>query len=138
MRQTVIKTTFFWFVLLILAIINALIRETTYKPLLNPYLGIWAHQLSSVTGIVLFYIAINFFLKRNQNKYSRKTLVIIGTYWIFLTLIFETGMNLFIRHLTIEQVLETYYFWKGETWIFVLLSLIISPLIAAKSLKHHS
>ena len=75
----------FWFVLLALAFVNAAIRETTYKPLLEPYIGYWAHQISSLTEIIFF--------------------------------------------------LQTYYFRNGETWIFVLISLIISPLIIYKRIK---
>jgi hypothetical protein len=121
-------------VLLACAIINALLRELTYKPLLTPYIGSWAHQISSGTGILIFYIAIFLFLKTNKGNYSRIDLANVGFLWIFLTLIFETGMNFYIRHLTLWKVLETYYFWKGETWIFVLLSLLISPFIADKVL----
>jgi hypothetical protein len=62
----------FWFVLLILALINATIRETTYKPLLTPYIGIWAHQISSLSGIILFFIAIYFFLKKTKKFIIKK------------------------------------------------------------------
>jgi len=126
------KSIAFWFILLILAILNAVIREATYKPLLTPFIGMWAHQLSSLTGIVLFFVAIYLFLKRVGTPYTNRELVAVGLMWIVMTLIFETWMNICIRHLSILDTIETYYFWKGETWIFVLLSLVISPLIADK------
>lgn len=129
MNHFYIKTILFWFVLLIVALFNALIREVTYKPFLEPIIGTWAHQISSITGIILFFIAIFLFLKKTKNNYTKNDLYLVGLAWIFLTLIFETGMNIFIRNLTVEKVLETYYFWNGETWIFVLLSLIIIPQI---------
>jgi hypothetical protein len=129
------KSVLFWFVLLIVALLNAVIRETTYKPLLTPYIGIWAHQISSLTGILGFYIAIYYFLKSTKEKYLTRDLIIIGLTWIIMTVVFECFMNGYIRKLSLQQVLKTYYFWKGETWIFVLLSLVVSPLIAQSILR---
>jgi uncharacterized membrane protein len=135
MKKFYIKSILFWFVLLILALINAIIRETTYKPILTPYIGFWAHQISSLTGILLFFIAIYLFLKYSKDDYSKKDLIISGIIWILMTLIFESLMNYYIRKLTFQEIIQTYYFWSGNTWIFVLLSLIISPLIIYKILK---
>lgn len=135
MKKFYVKSLAFWLVLLVLALLNATIRETTYKPLLTPYIGLWAHQVSSITGIALFYTGIYFYLKRVKESYSNKNLFIVGSMWIVMTIIFESFMNIYIRHLSFEQVLQTYYFWKGDTWFFVLLSLLVSPLIASRQIK---
>jgi len=122
-------------VLLVIAIVNAILREITYKPFLSPYIGIWAHQISSVLGIFFFYFAIYFFLKKQKGKYTKKDLLRVGMTWIVMTIIFECFMNFYYRELSVAEVFETYYFWKGETWIFVLISLLISPLVVDKKLK---
>jgi uncharacterized membrane protein len=129
------KAILFWFVLLILAFFNAAVREATYKPLLTPYIGSLAHQISSITGILLFFVAIYVFLKKTKADYSQKDLVFAGLLWIFMTILFETAMNVFVRQLSFQQVLQTYYFWEGETWVFVLLSLLVSPQIIFKLIK---
>lgn len=129
------KSISFWFILLVLALVNATLRETTYKPFLTPYIGTWAHQISSITGILFFYVAIYFFLKKMKNSYTKKDLIKVGLLWIVMTITFESFMNLCIRHLNFSQVMQTYYFWRGETWIFVLLSLLVSPLIVDRELK---
>lgn len=129
------KSVSFWFILLVLALVNATLRETTYKPFLTPYIGTWAHQISSVTGILFFYAAIYVFLKKMKDSYTKKDLIKAGLLWIFMTTCFESLMNIFLRGLNLQQTLETYYFWKGETWVFVLLSLLISPLVADRILK---
>ncbi len=134
MKKFHVQSFLFWFVLLIIAIINAIIREVTYKPLLEPHIGVWAHQISSLTAIMLFFIAIFLFLKNTKEDFTKKDVILAGILWIILTLIFETLMN-FYRKLTTQEILETYYFWRGETWIFVLLSLIVSPLICYHLLK---
>lgn len=135
MKKFYIKSVAFWLVLLVLAFANATIREMTYKPLLSPYIGMWAHQISSITGILIFFGAIYLFLKRIKDKYSRKDLIVVGFIWIMMTFIFEISMNFFIQKMSLGQIVQTYYFWRGETWIFVLLSLIISPLFADKILR---
>jgi len=137
MKKFYKKSILFWFVLSILAFINAIIREITYKPLLTPYIGMWAHQISSVTGILLLFGAIYLFLKQTKESYTTKDLIKVGWSWILMTIIFECFMNFYIRKLSVQQVIETYYFWRGETWIFVLQSLIISPLIVQKILKRN-
>lgn len=128
------KSIGFWFILLVIAIANAVVREATYKPLLTPYIGMWAHQLSSLTGIVFFFIAIYVFLKTIHNEYAKKDVVVVSLIWICMTVMFETWMNMFIRHISFAETLQSYYFWKGETWIFVLASLLVSPLIIYRML----
>lgn len=135
MKKIYLKAVLFWFMLLAAALINAAIRETTYKPILTPYIGIWAHQISSLTGIILFYICIYCFLKRLKTPHTRWDLVLVGALWILMTVVFESLMNAFIRKLSFDQVLQTYYFWRGDTWIFVLFSLVVSPLVADSMLK---
>ena len=135
MRKSYVKAILFWFVLLIIALINATIRELTYKPLLEPYIGIWAHQISSITAIIFFFIAIFFFIRNSKENFSKKQLITMSSIWILLTILFETLMNFFWRKISLIQTLQTYYFWNGETWIFVLISLVISPLIVRRILN---
>ncbi len=129
------KAVVFWLMLLVLAFINAIIRETTYKPLLAPYIGIWAHQISSITGILLFFIAIYYFLKHTKGLYTRRGAVNAGLMWMAMTVLFESFMNMYMRKLSFTEVIQTYYFWRGETWIFVLISLVVSPLVIYRMLK---
>jgi hypothetical protein len=129
------KAIGFWFVLLLIALVNATIRETTYKPWLTPYIGMWAHQISSVIGIAAFYGAIYYFLKKSKDKYSRRDLIGVGAMWMTMTILFECFMNFYFRKLSISEVIQTYYFWRGELWIIVLLSLIVSPQIVWRRLK---
>ena len=129
------KALAFWIVLLVLAFANATIREFTYKPWLTPYIGTWAHQVSSLFAIVLFYIAIYFFLRKSKEKRTQHDLFLAGLMWITMTIGFESVMNILVRHLTFQEVMQTYYVWKGETWPFVLLSLLVSPVLAERILQ---
>jgi hypothetical protein len=135
MEKIYYKSLKFWLVLLFIALVNAVIREITYKPLLTPIIGIWAHQISSFTLILMFFIAIYFYIKAQKYSYIQRELLNVGLVWTFLTLIFETSMNIFVRRLTFSEVLGTYNICKGETWGIVLISLVILPLITNKFLK---
>lgn len=137
MKSLYKKAILFWFVLLILALLNATIREMTYKPFLTPYIGIWAHQISSLTAIVLFFIAIFIFLKKIVTDYTRKDVIVIGLLWLVMTFLFENSLSILVRHFSFTEILETYYFWNGETWIFVLLSLVVSPVIIFNILQNN-
>lgn len=137
MNKFYLKSFLFWFVLLVTAILNAGIREATYKPLLTLFIGNWAHQISSLTGIFLFFGVIYLFLKNTKEDYNKKSLAVIGVVWFIMTFIFEIFMNIFLRKLSFEQVLQTYYFWQGETWIFVLLSILVLPMVIGKILKKY-
>lgn len=130
-----LKSLAFWFVLLVIAFTNATIRELTYKPLLTTYIGDWAHQISSVTAIVFFYIAIYFFLKKLKNSYTKAQLISSGLTWVVMTITFESFMNMYFRKLSFGEMLETYHFWNGETWVFVLISLVVMPVVIDSRIK---
>lgn len=58
----------------------------------------------------------------------------IGLVWVVLTVVFETGMSLYLRGLSMSDVLQAYYFWRGETWIWVLVALFIMPLLIGRKM----
>ena len=136
MKKIYLHALWFWFVLLLLAIINGIIRDATYKPLLEPLIGHWAHQLSSITGILLFFCAIYLFLKYIKMDYTKRDLLKIGIMWIVMTIIFEFAFGYYVRGSSWSEMLGAYYFWQGELWIFVLISVVIIPQIYFKMLKN--
>ncbi len=135
MKKIYLSSFWFWFVLLILAIINGIIRDATYKPFLEPYIGNRAHQLSSITGILLFFCAIYLFLKYIKVDYTKHDLWNIGVMWLIMTIIFEFAFGYYVRDSSWNEMIEAYYFWKGELWIFVLISVVIIPQICFKIIK---
>ena len=114
--------------MLMAAIINGGIRDATYKPLLLPYIGRWAHQVSTIILISLFAVIIYYFIKRYKDVLTLKHTIIISTIWFFATLAFEVFMVLVLSNGTVTKMLSAYYIWKGETWVLVPLSLIILPV----------
>ena len=72
MKKIYTNTFLYWFVLLAVALFNAMLRELTYKPLLTPVIGQWAHELSTITGILLFAVAIYFYVKKIYKHITQK------------------------------------------------------------------
>jgi len=64
---------FAWFGLLVIAMVNGALRDIAYKP----YVGeLYAHQISCVTGILLFALFIGFLAKRWPLPSSRQAWMI--------------------------------------------------------------
>lgn len=61
--------------------------------------------------------------------------MLVGLMWVVMTVVFETGMSLYLRGLSVGDILQTYYFWKGETWIWVLVALFVMPLMIDRGLN---
>jgi len=136
MKKIYLQALWFWFVLLILAILNGIIRNATYKPLLEPIIGNWAHQISSITGIILFFIAIYLFLTFTKSNYTKQDLLNIGFMWMAMTIIFEFAFGYYFRQSSWSEMVGAYYFWRGELWFFVLLSVVVIPQICFRLLKN--
>lgn len=135
MKKIHLHSLWFWFVLLVIAILNAVLRESTYKPQLEPHIGNWAHQISSLTGIIFFFIAIYLFFKYIKSNYDTLDTWLIGIMWVALTVIFEFSFGYYFRKSTWEEMIAQYYFWKGDTWIFVLIAVLVFPRLCYKLIK---
>jgi hypothetical protein len=127
MKKIHLHSLWFWFVLLVIAILNAVLREVTYKPLLEPHIGNWAHQISCFTAILFFGISIYLFFKYVKADYDIQDTWIIGLKWVVLTVIFEFSFGYFVRKSTWKEMFAQYHFWKGDLWILVLIAVLILP-----------
>ena len=115
----------FWFVLLLLAFINGALREFTYKSAVGEP---WAHQISVVTGILLFGVAIWFAVKRWGFSSQRQAMT-VGIIWIVLTEIFEAVMILSDPNGSLDLFLHQHNIAAGELWPLVVLWVGIAPVL---------
>ncbi len=129
-----LKAALFWFVLLAIALINAIVRDVTYIPVIEPYIGTWAHQTGAILVSLVIFVAIFLFVRNEKVRHPMGDLVSIGLIWVIFTVIFETFLGVVIQHMSIQEVLSAYYFWNGELWIVVLITMMFSPIIADKIL----
>nr|WP_293301206.1 hypothetical protein [Allomuricauda sp.] len=117
--------------MLILAILNGTLREFGFKK----YVGeLTAHQLSTVTLLILFAACMGFMVKKFPPESSTQALW-LGLFWMVLTLIFEFGFGK-LRGNSWGKLLYDYYIWKGRIWVFIPIALAIGPYLFYRFLKN--
>lgn len=75
-----------WFLFMILAIINAILRNVVYKPIIGE---LYAHQISTIIFISMILIATYLVFRFIKLELTDSQAVIIGTVWIIATICFE-------------------------------------------------
>lgn len=113
-----------WLVMPILAVLNGLVRETFYVPLVG-ILG--AHQLSTVVLLAVFMV-YNGYIVHRFTPVNYKQAWVLGCMWALLTLFFEFGLG-YIRHISWRVMLHDYNITEGRIWIIIPLWLWVSPAL---------
>ena len=116
-----------WLPMLLIAIANGALREFVFKKYVS---NLPAHQLSTITLIILFAVYIGFVINRFPPASSRQA-IFIGLVWVVLSLIFEFGFGRY-RGRSWPQLFEDYNLLKGRIWILIPLWLAIAPYIFYK------
>ncbi len=114
--------------LLVVAIINAGIREAGYKRFLGE---LAAHQLSSATAIILFGLCVWLLTLRWKLQSSAQALA-VGLIWLVLTVAFEFCFGHFLMKHPWSRLLHDYNILEGRVWILVLVWILLAPLAIYK------
>ena len=118
---------FAWFPMLILAILNGILRDLGYKK----YIGdLAAHQLSTVSLLILFGIYICLIVKKYTPSSTSQS-VLLGLFWMVLTLLFEFGFGAY-RGNSWEKMLLDYNLFRGRIWMLAPIALAIGPYVCYK------
>ena len=123
-----VKYILLWLVLAIIAIINGMLRETTYGKFLSE---LSANQISTVTGILFIGIFI-FFIHRIWPIKSKNQSWIIGFSWLLLTVAFEFIFGHFVAGNSWVRLLSEYNILAGRLWILFLTWITILPYVIFK------
>lgn len=118
-----LKYSFAWFGMMFLAIINGTVRDFIYATMVSEPA---AHQISTITLILLFAAWFRFLTLKwpiNSPVQAWK----IGIIWLFATLIFETGMGLFLIGLNWSDIIQQYNLFSGNLWVLIPLWTFIGP-----------
>jgi len=119
------KHILWWFAFPFVGILNGVLREATYKNFTGNLL---AHQISTITGIVLFGIIFYFIFKKWKIG-SIKHAILIGLIWLGLTILFEFGFGHYIMKNSWEKLFHDYNIAEGRVWGIFLLWITIAPSI---------
>ena len=125
-----LKYILLWFILVFAAIVNGTIRNLVY----TKYVGeLTAHQISVVTGIILFGI-IFWLIFRKWLPSSSSQAIMIGVMWLLMTIAFEFLFGHFVMGNSWDKLFHDYNLFQGRLWIIVLLWVTIAPNVFYKLL----
>ena len=122
-----LKYILLWFPMLLIATMNGAIREYFFKKFLAE---LSAHQLSTVTLLILFAVYIWFVMMRFP-PHSASMALGIGVIWVLMTLCFEFGFGRY-RGNSWETLLRDYNLLKGRLWVLIPIWVLIAPYIFYK------
>ena len=121
-----LKYTAFWLVLAVLGVANGVLRVSTYGRRLS---DLAAHQLSTVTGVLMTGVAIWLF-HRYQTTTSMQQAWLIGVIWLTMTIAFEFGFGRFVAGHSWQRLLADYNLLAGRVWsLFLVWILVAVPLL---------
>lgn len=120
-----IKYVAAWLVMLVVSIINGAMRDLIYGKHMTE---LRAHQLSTVTSIVLLGIVIWLFTSRYPLA-SAKQALMLGMFWAGLTLAFEFLFFHFVGKHSWAELLANYDVLHGRVWVFVVIWLLVAPYL---------
>ncbi|KPK28063.1 MAG: hypothetical protein AMJ61_03720 [Desulfobacterales bacterium SG8_35_2] len=114
-----------WFVMLLTSIANGAVRDFTYGKHMDE---LTAHQLSTLSGVLLLGIIIWGFVRLYRPSSSQKA-VCIGLLWMGLTVAFEFLFFHYIGGHSWSELLGNYNILKGRVWVVVLAWVAIAPYL---------
>jgi uncharacterized membrane protein YkgB len=120
-----------WFGLMVIAVINGVVREATYKKALG---DLAAHQLSTLIGIILFGVYIWIIIGKWRPR-SASQAIMIGVLWLAMTLAFEFLAGHYVFGNPWPKILHDYNLLAGRLWILVLIWVTIAPYLVYRLRK---
>ncbi|MET0064734.1 MAG: hypothetical protein ABW076_00150 [Candidatus Thiodiazotropha sp.] len=114
-----------WVVLAIVAIVNGAIRMKVYAPAMSE---LSAHQLSTLSGLILFSLCIGLFTGIWPIATAGQALR-IGVIWLAMTILFEFIFGHYVMGHSWSRLLHDYNFLQGRLWLLVLAWTAIAPWV---------
>jgi hypothetical protein len=117
-----------WLVMPIIGIINGTVREFTYGRHIKE---LAAHQISTVTGIILFGLYAWLLSLRWKIPTMGQTMI-VGLIWLGLTIAFEFLFGHYVMKHPWSRLFHDYNLAEGRIWILVLIWITFAPLVFHK------
>ena len=113
-----------WFVFMILAIINAGIRNEGYKPIVGDSV---AHQISTVVFVIMILVVTYLLFRYFNLKLSYSDALMVGFVWLSLTVLFEFFAGYYVFGNSWDKLIAEYNIINGRIWSFVLITTFFAP-----------
>lgn len=121
-----------WFLFMVLAIINAIIREAVYTSFLDE---LRAHQLSTFTLMTIFFIGTLLILRFSGLNLTTQEAILMGTIWVIMTICFEFLAGHYAFGNSWSHLIADYNILKGRIWILIPITTFVSPYLANKIIQ---
>jgi hypothetical protein len=114
-----------WIPMVFIAMLNGALREGWYGKRLGE---LQAHQVSTFSGVILFgiYMWIVFRFWRIESVGQS---IVIGLFWLWLTVAFEFLFGYFVADYSWSRLLQDYNIFAGRLWLAVLIWLAVAPYL---------
>jgi len=122
------RYTIAWLGLVIIGILNGTIRTYVYGPIMSE---LTAHQISSVTGIILIGL-VTWLLSLKWKIQSERQALAVGSIWLLLTIFFEFIFGHYVVGHPWSRLLYDYNLLEGRVWSLVLIFTMIAPYLIHK------
>jgi hypothetical protein len=119
----VLRYILFWFVLLVLAVLNGGARDFTYGRFVS---DAEAHRLSVLTGMVLFGVAI-WLMHRKWSFASGRQAALTGVLWAVMTEAFEVFMTCVLTGKPLSVFVDMHRIAEGDLWLLVVVFVAVYP-----------
>lgn len=114
-----------WFGMMAIAVVNGAVRDLAYKSEIGERA---AHQLSTLTLVILFGVFFRFLAKHRPISSSAKAWA-VGCLWLAMTLAFEFGFGHFVAGHSWQHLLQDYNLAAGRVWVFIPLWVLTGPYL---------
>ena len=116
-----------WMLIILVETLHGSVREIFIAPVLG---GLRARQLGVLIGSALILL-IAWATARWMGAITRQAQLVVGAYWVVLTVTFEILLGRFIG-LGWPRILEDYDPTRGGFMVLGLAFMVFAPLLAAK------
>jgi hypothetical protein len=123
-----IRSFLIWLLFIPLAIANGALRDLVLTPSLGDTLG---RAISSMT-LSLLILGLTLLLVDRLGVNTRPGYLIVGGFWLILTLSFEFSFFVLVMGHPMDELLGGYDIFRGRLWLIVLLTTFFAPLLAGK------
>lgn len=124
----ILKYTIAWLVMPFIGIMNGIIREYGYAKFMGE---LTAHQVSTVTGIILFGLFTGG-LGLVWKLHTAREAILIGLLWLVLTIVFEFLFGHYVMQLSWSRLVHDYNLLEGRIWSLLLIWITIAPWVIYK------
>ena len=117
-----------WLVIIVVETVHGILRTLLLVLMMGDFP---ARQISVFTGSLLIF-GVTLFLINWIAARTRLQLLIVGTIWVLLTILFEITLGRLVLNLSWDRISEDYDITRGGFLGLGLLFMAVSPLLAAR------